>query len=249
MKQYFLCFANTGYMKLDRIFNQAKEFGTFDKILLKSEKDIQDFVRKHETQIRNHPYGYGHFIWKPKIIYDTLLELAEDDILIYADAGCYINKEGIKRYKEYISFLANEKSILCFSTGDSYKAKDYVCQEAAFDYYPEIFNESNNSCYAGLMILRKTPQTVQCIEEWLHLCENYDYLNKGDLDNGLFNLCIAKHKKSVFRIYPDEVNLYIGNLQVIHTNLTNEEIRNLDWSSLNNIPFQVRRMTHKFGYD
>ena len=43
---------------------------------------------------------------KPKIILDTILKLPENDILVYADAGVYINKNG-KRFNEYISYLDN----------------------------------------------------------------------------------------------------------------------------------------------
>lgn len=248
VKHTLLIFANTGYIKLDRILQQAKEFGEFDRILSKSEKDIEEFVKKHKNFIQEHPYGYGYFIWKPKIIYDTLQDLEENDILVYVDAGTFLNKEGVPRYREYISFLKDEKTILAFSTNDRYLAKTYVGKEVALKYYPDFLEKTENCCYAGLMILRKNAKTLLFLKEWLELCEIYDYLNKNDFDNGLYNLCLSKHNEIVHRIYPDEVNIYIDGLQHVHTNLTNEQIQAIDWSSLHHVPFQVRRMTSKFGY-
>jgi hypothetical protein len=49
-----------------------------------------------------------------------------------------------------------------------------------------------------------------------------------------------------FSVTPDEINLYTSDgTQIAHTNINKKEA---DWSSLDHIPFQVRRMTPKFGY-
>lgn len=101
--------------------------------------------------------------------------------------------------------------------------------------------------------------TINFIKDWLELCENYKFLDKSpstkykdkeyyrgnDCDNGLFNLCLSKYKIH-FTITPDEINLYTSDgKQIAHTNINQKEA---DWSILNNIPFQIRRMTPKFGY-
>ena len=93
----------------------------------------------------------------------------------------------------------------------------------------------------------------------MELYENHHFIDKNhsikhkdlprycgnDCDNGLFNLCLDKYKIH-FTITPDEINLYLPNgTQVVHTNINQKEA---DWSSLDDIPFQVRRMTPKFGF-
>ena len=83
---YFLAFANKSYMTTDRIANQAKEMNVFDKIFQLTEDDISEYIVKHSNFIKRNPYGYGLFIWKPKIIYDTLLKMNNEDILVYCDA-------------------------------------------------------------------------------------------------------------------------------------------------------------------
>ena len=258
MKINFLTFSNTNFMKTDRIVEQAIDFGMFDKIIQMNEYDIKDFIEKHKDFINTNRPGYGFWIWKPKIIYDTLQKLPENDILIYSDAGIYINKNGKERFNFYIEKI-KDFDMITFSTSDQYKAQHYVKNDAIMHFHPDFNNESNVYCYAGLMIIKKNETTLNFIKDWLELCENYKFLDKSpstkykdkeyyrgnDCDNGLFNLCLSKYKIH-FTITPDEINLYTSDgKQIAHTNINQKEA---DWSILNNIPFQIRRMTPKFGY-
>ena len=262
-KNYFLTFANTKYMNTNRITQQASEFGIFDKILQLNENNITDYIEKHRNFINDNPYGYGLFIWKPKIIYDTLLNLNENDVLIYCDAGIYLNTNGKERLNEYLSKLINGKSILTFSTSKNYLTKTYVKMDAVMNYYPELRNKSDVACYAGLMIIKKNEYSLTLIREWLNLCENYNFLNKersieyneadyfagNDCDNGLFNLCLSKHENIVTKIHHNETNLYIDNAQIAHCSDIMQNPKSIDWSSLDKFPFQIRRMTPQFGFN
>jgi hypothetical protein len=262
MSLYFLTFANKNYMTVDRIINQAKSFNIFDYYLGLNELDIPEFIEKHRDFINNNQPGFGFWIWKPKIILDTLHKMKDNDILVYCDAGIYLNINGIERFKEYLSILNNSNgSMLTFSTSNAYIAQQYVKNDAIMSCYPEFNNESNIANYAGLMIIKKNDKSISLITEWLGLCENYHFLDKSgsiyhpdlshycgnDCDNGLFNLCLAKHKISL-PIYPDETNIYCNNTQIVHTDL-NYNPNNIDWSPLDKFPFQNRRMTPKFGFN
>lgn len=253
----FLTFSNTNYMTTNRIVEQAKEFKIFDNILSLSELDIPGFIKKHLQFINDNKPGYGYWIWKPKIILDTLLKLDETDILIYCDAGMWLNCQGKDRLIFYLKKLEN-KTLVTFST--NYKAQHYVKSDAVMNYFPNFNDELNNACYAGLMIIKKNNESVSFIKDWLELCENYHFIDQSpsyqypetsifrgnDCDNGLFNLCLAKHKIS-YAIYPDEINLYSDDgLQVHHTNIDPNKI---NWEILKKSPFQCRRMTPKFGFN
>ena len=259
-KLHFLTFANTDFMNTDRIINQAKSFDMFDKIISLTEHDIPEYIEKHKQFINDNKYGYGLWIWKPKIILDTLNTLSENDIMLYCDAGLYLNNNGTERFKYYLDKLNDDNiNIITFSTNDNYKSKYYVKNDAIMHYYPEFNSELNNdnACYAGIMIIKKNEQTLKLIEDWLILCENYHFLDRSnsyiytdfpyyagnDCDNGLFNLCLSKYKKIVFFIYPDEVNLYSSNgNQLAHTDI---DYNTWDWNILDKSPFQCRRITPK----
>ena len=259
-KKTFVTFCNSDFMTTDRIVSQAKNFNIFDEIYGCNENDIKTFIEKHNDFIKSHPSGFGNWIWKPKIIYDKLLELKENDILVYCDAGVYLNNNGIQRLNEYFSFLNNENNdLITFSTSNLYTSKQWVKMDAIMDYYPEfnIYCLDNIACYAGLMIIKKTDKSLNLIKDWLELCENYHFIDRSvsvnyneadyfigqDCDNGLFNLCLAKYKIN-YAIYPDETNLYNSEgYQIIHCN---QDINSHDWISLADKPFQNRRITPKF---
>ena len=143
-----------------------------------------------------------------------------------------------------------KKDILVFNTSDRYLAQQYCKNDAVMSCYPNFNNECNIYCYAGLIIIKKTEKSLLLIKEWLALCENYHFLDRtpsfihrdlpyyigNDCDNGLFNLCLSKHK-----IYPDETNLYMQNgMQAVHA-LSFNDYKKLDWSLLDSYPFQNRR--------
>ena len=253
-------FANTNFMNSNRIAKQANEFNMFDQIFQYTEKDIPEFIDKHKNFINTHPEGYGYYIWKPKVILDILNKLDDDDVLVYCDAGIYLNKNGKNRLNEYLDKLI-QFDVITFSTNDKYKAKYYVKMDAIMNYYSNFNEEYSdmNAVYAGLMIIKKCTKTIHLITDWLNLCENYNFLNisrsihykeadyfhGNDKDNGLFNLCLSKHKIS-YTIYPDETNVYTDGIQIIHNIV---DVNNIDWSPLHDKPFQCRRITPKINYN
>lgn len=260
-KKYFVTFANSNYMSTTRILEEAKNLDIFDEVYGLNENDIKDFYKKHFTFITSNLYGFGLWIWKPNVIYETLIKLNENDIMVYCDAGFHLNINGKKRLEEYFLKLQDNKYILTFGTSELYRSREFVKMDAIMNYYPEMKNKLDIYCYAGVMIIKKNDYSLKVIKEWLELCENYNYINRNrsiqynelpffkgnDCDNGLFNMCISKHEKIVEKIFPDETNIYIGKTQVVHCIDYAKNINNIDWSPLKQFPFHCRRMTPKFG--
>ena len=244
---HFITFANTGYMVPTRILDEAKAFG-FDTIRSFTEHDIPEFIEKHNSFIEANPRGYGNWIWKPKIILDALEKVQDDDIVIYCDAGMHLNPRGLPRYHEYLRMLGSQKtSAVVFSTSPFYLAQEYVKMDAVLAYNPAFALRSDVVCYAGIMMLRKTPKSIALIRDWLMLCETYHFLDESvsdvpeplrfkgnDCDNGLFNLCLHRH--SIHATVPHtETNVYNMEGHQLHMTAT-------DWSSLDRFPFQCRRL-------
>jgi hypothetical protein len=257
-KIIFVTFSNTDFMSSDRIVKQAQEFDIFDKIFQLTEKDIPEYIEKHRDFINQYQSGYGYWIWKPKIILDTLNKIDDNDILIYADAGVYINKNGKPRFQYYLDNLI-EKEIVVFETSSAYLGQEYTKLDAIMSYHPE-FKDKRTCCkHAGLMIIKKTQSTLNLITDWLNLCENYHFIDdsrsinynelsifKGnDKDNGLFCLCIDKYNNIVFSIPAGEVLVYMKDGRQAHHEMNAHKI---DWSILDDKPLQCRRLTPKFMY-
>ena len=259
-KKILLSFVNKGYMSTQRFLQEATESNFFDNIIIKNEDDIPEFIEKHKNFIKSNKSGYGCWIWKPKIIIDTLNSMKDGDFLIYCDAGSHINKNGHLQFNHYLNTLSHEKPIGVFSTTSNYTVKNFVKRDAIMHYYPEFdVKEDQTYVYAGLMIIKKNNFSLNFIKEWLELCENYNFLDRSisknfkekrkffignDCDAGLFALCTVKHKENICYLGKDEIMVYSKDGVQYH-HLDKKQQRLLNWETLQNKPFQARRLTPK----
>lgn len=254
-KSHFISFANNGYMNTERIFNEAQDSGFFETISIKNENNISDFINKHRKFIKKNKDGYGRFIWKPKIIFDALNTINEGEFLVYSDAGSHINKNGKKTFEEYLNRMSDEKPIGIFSTSDNYTIKEYVKRDIIMHYYPEFDTQENVTyAYAGIIIIKKNNFSLKFIEEYKNLVENYSFLDNSmsknykesdiyignDGDNGIFCLCVMKHKNNVVFLGQNEIMIYKNGIQYHHLDV--DEQTELNWNVLHDKPFQARRL-------
>lgn len=261
MGSHFLTFVNNGFMNPERILNQAKDMGCFETIECYNETSIHDYIKKHEKFIKREPYGFGRFIWKPKVILEKLQNVPQGDIVVYSDAGMYLNTQGKNRLLDYFSML-QEKPLVLFSTTSHYTLKNFVKVDAIIEYAPELLTDNMTYCYAGLMIIKKCEESLALIKDWLNLCENYHFLDRSkskhakecsefkaqDGDNGLFCLCVYRHQSHAHFISATETNIHTADgVQIQH--LPGYHPSKIDWSPLKNFPFQYRRDTPKFKKD
>jgi hypothetical protein len=105
--------------------------------------------------------GNNWWRWKPEIIIDSLLELNEDDVLIYFDSLDIHSAECFSFTKEYLK----DKSILLhqnfhnhisYTKGDCYDLMGCL----------RFFNEAPMQIEAGFLALRKTDFTIYLMHEW-----------------------------------------------------------------------------------
>ena len=106
-KRYFLSFGgptSNYHRRVQQICTQANKYlPHFEPAIGIAEKELQqdEFWTLHGSFIHNNPRGYGHWIWKPYLIYKTMREqLNEGDFLIYCDAECTINVYGMQKLEE-----------------------------------------------------------------------------------------------------------------------------------------------------
>ena len=91
LKKIFIAYAdkNMAY-SLKRIGQQARRLGIFDEVILYTPKDLPDYILRSPLMKDNK--GGGYWVWKPAIIQKTLETHNDGDIVVYADAGCTLNK-------------------------------------------------------------------------------------------------------------------------------------------------------------
>ena len=97
----------------ERVARQALEFPDIDSATAFTEKNLpSEFFDLCETVIRDYPRGFGLWAWKPFIIQHELKRLRDNDILIYVDSGCELNKYGLNKFRGYLSYTAQNEALI-----------------------------------------------------------------------------------------------------------------------------------------
>lgn len=154
-----------------RLYNQASNLGWFDTITSYSPEDLDEEFKKKFKDILSHPRGGGYWIWKPYIINKHLEMIKDDDILIYLDAGCYINPKGFERFKEYIELLKNNEEA-CISFQMNHHIEKKWTTKEIFEYL-NINSGSKDIIESGQIIatvkmFRKCANSINIVSAWLN---------------------------------------------------------------------------------
>ena len=81
------------------VFSSIKEYGEYD---LKNNSFWEDCAQ-HMMQERIGMPGkfYGYYACKPYFVEKALNETEEDDVLLFVDSGCELNKNGLSKLGQY----------------------------------------------------------------------------------------------------------------------------------------------------
>jgi hypothetical protein len=180
MKINFLTFANELYYRnLERLEQEAVDLGIFDCIHTFKNTDLNtlfpDFYNKHVNFILNNPRGYGYWIWKSYLTLKTLEKMNENDILVYCDAGCKLNKKGLNRLYEYFDMVKNNE---CGNVSFQMNRSEKTWTKMDVFHFLQIkdtdIHFSSGQLIATAFILRKCDIIMTIISEWYSImADNY----------------------------------------------------------------------------
>lgn len=198
---HFGTFADDRMKKtLLRIESEAKAMNIFDTIHICGNESLgDDFWENHYAFHLRNPQGFGCYIWKPYITLKILDTMSEGDFLLYADAGCQLNVEGVPRLKDYFEYAKeNPLGVVGIQTDhttlEHTKMDTLVALEWDLDFNPK-------QVMGGIFVLRKSPESVAFIKEWQGFCENHHLIDdspsiKPDLP--IFDC--HRHDQSIFSL-------------------------------------------------
>ena len=228
----FLTFGTEEYYdSLQRIINEVLSFNIFDKILCYNDKDLIDifpnFWYKHKEFILTNKRGYGYWLWKSYLVLETLKAMNENDILIYADAGCTMNKYGINRLNDYFNIVNNSKyGILSFELDFLEKS----CTKMDVFNYLGLNNDiylNSKQLMATSFILKKNNHTEKLINEWYIISSIYNMI---DDSNSLLknddNYIDHRHDQSIFSLIRKKYGTEIISDETWYSNFDFEIIKN-----------------------
>ena len=132
------------------------------------------YVKAHEN-IFSQKKGAGYWLWKPYIILETLEEIPENDILLYADSGSAIAKP----IDSLVNKLENGNDILVFQnkhTNRGYVRRDLL---TAMGMNNDFILDSYQ-LQASFILIKNTNNAREFIRKWLKLCENGEALTDNE---------------------------------------------------------------------
>jgi hypothetical protein len=201
--KYFVTFGNNLYYNsLNRLGNQVKNLNTFDGIYVVTDAELkknEEFQNKHKYFIENNRRGYGYWIWKSYIVSKKLEEMKEDDILVYADAGCTFNEKGMSRLNEYFDIVNKSKfGILSFQM-DLFE-KTWTKMDLFLDLDCLDLKETGQ-LVGGIFIIRKCSHSINLVNMWHEKCCNYHLLDDSpSLEKNDSSFREHRHDQSIFSL-------------------------------------------------
>ena len=172
----FMSYGNDKFKESkERIRKEAEEMGCFNgQIKIYSPDDLSADFKSAVGDVLNEKRGGGYMTWKGYVISDTLSKMKDNDILLYADAGCTLQSAGVSRLKEYMKMIAQDtgKCVLVMRLRDQL-AKKWTTNEI-MNYFgvkmdDPIFNK--NQILSGFVMCRKCPESVEVIGKWLDVAK------------------------------------------------------------------------------
>lgn len=259
MKKVFITFASSDlHRSLFRIEKQARALAFYDQLCIFTEHDLApDFQARFKQHLRIGSRGYGYWCWKPQIILQLLDRVNEGDVIQYTDAGCHLNKNGIDRLADYFNFAQNaENGILAFQAGPP--GPELQFDKRQFQLFPDgewakgdlldYFSVRDQkevvftpSVGAGILFIRKCPQSIRLIQEWLEVIE-VDFHFIDDTPSRSPNLPgfrEHRHDQAIFSLLCKKYG--VTKLSGYEFWYPSKNILEPDWKALKNYPIHARR--------
>ena len=235
-KTHFLTFGNERFTKsVARICDEARQSGFFDGNV-EGLSQVDDEFKSKFKNILARPRGGGYWIWKPHIISQALQRIADNDILVYCDAGCTVNKKGMQKWCNLKKTVNGSKyGIIGFEL--THKEAKYT-NEKVFEHFRIPLDDTHvrqsSQIMASIIIIRKCPYSQALIQEWL------DTLNvNAELFTDHYN---GYQKTTLFHDHRHDQSVLSVLRKIRGCALIPDDTFAHDWTTIADVPFLTTRI-------
>jgi len=174
MKLHLTYFGDNNFsLGKNRIRKQAENFGVFESIqefddIIIQNTDYLEIIDKIKDSNQQIPKrGFGYWIWKPYIILKVLENIPDNEVILYVDSGCELNKNGLEKLKQYYEECLETEGV--FFTLDLPEI-----QWTKMDTYRRINGDNNDymltrQIIATSFFVKNTPMIKELIQEWINI--------------------------------------------------------------------------------
>lgn len=157
----------------DRFAKEANDTKLFDGIFHYT--DFPEFIRsdKKWEQHLKAGKGAGWWFWKGPLVRNALNQMDEGDVLLYADSGCEMAPDFLKRLPDLAKDLCDHDMVVSsLAMPEKEWTKGDVFAEFGVSPNDKVYGESSQ-IKATFFWMRNTPRTRQFIQHWENLLANY----------------------------------------------------------------------------
>ena len=209
MKKQKLYFITYGTKNFDtaakHLIKLAKESNLFEECIYFKPQNLEIEFKEKFKDIFALPRGAGYWIWKHKIIFDTLKNVNDGDLVIYSDSGSSFNSKAKKRFFEYIEMLNDSKfgnfRIQCEK---QYIEKDWTTKELFSYFNIDLDSGIANSTQleATQMIFKKSRDSIDYFNEYSDVINHNMYLISDEFNsnNQVESFVENRHDQSIFSL-------------------------------------------------
>lgn len=204
-KVTLLTFGSEDYFhSMARLRREAESFQLFDRIVTATPQSLGvSFWERHGDFVRSHPRGYGYWLWKSYLTWQTLQEMKEGEILFYVDSGCVLNLGGRARFLTYLEKVRSAPSgILSLQMPhiEKHWTKRDLFERLQCNR-PEI---TDSGQYVGGIFWLRCCERVKAVAKfWHELCQEANYHFVDDSPSELPNDSgwrENRHDQSIFSV-------------------------------------------------
>lgn len=179
-----------------RLARQVRKSSLFSEVkiynLSNMKKEFPSFFEKHGNFLFSNKRGFGYWIWKPYIIYQSLCLLDENDLLIYADAGCEYDPSGDRHLRELAGLV--EFDVFAVVLEDEHSTRRWTNRECLF-----MLDKTNRfidmpQISATFVVLRNSQKTRSLARVWYEHCIADEYHLVKDLYPSNEDLMFEEHR-------------------------------------------------------
>lgn len=210
---YAMACADDNYMPSAKFqLETALKRGKVDKVLCFNIADMDsDFQNKNRKILSaGGERRKGCYLWKPYFVFKALKDIDDGNFLIYMDAAGAYYRSSVAPLIAYM-----EKNNINMIGSRRYKyLEKYWTKRDAFIYMDCDKREYTDQyqCWAGLFVVKKTPDTLDFVEEWLRYGQDYRIITDAPNTCGLDNyegFEENRHDQSILSLLMKKYNVAI----------------------------------------
>lgn len=157
-----VCFADDQMKKSQALCIESSLKYGIDNCWSHNPDSIGQLFKEYNDQIWNLPRGVGHWLWKPYIIYQSILHSKDDDILVYADSG-------IEFIAPIAPIIDSMGDIFLFTNG--HRNAEWSKMDILETIIPGKWDMEQRQVQATVIFFRVNQRTKDFVKEWLLYCQ------------------------------------------------------------------------------